>query len=121
AGADSGDVVQVAPDAFQLEEDRPRSGEFGGGAQAGCSLAGVRVGDAVGDGAGGAGARGVAKALGECGTGCGALEPAVLVEEADIEVEDPLADDVEAEVAGLDHAGVDRADGDLIVVLAADA
>ena len=43
----------------------------------------------------------------------------MLVEEARVEVEDPLADDVEAEVAGLDDAGVDRADRDLIDVLAA--
>ena len=46
----------------------------------------------------------------------GALEAAVLVEEAQVEEEDPLADDVEAEVAGLDHAGVDRADRNLIGV-----
>ena len=38
----------------------------------------------------------------------------MLVEEPRVEVEDAFADDVEAEVAGLDHAGVDRADGDLV-------
>ena len=43
----------------------------------------------------------------------------MLVEEARVEVEDPLADDVEAEVPRLDHAGVDRADGDLVGVVAA--
>ena len=51
----------------------------------------------------------------------GALEPAVLVEEPGVEVEDPVADDVEAEVAGLDHAGVDRPDRDLVRVVAAHA
>ena len=43
----------------------------------------------------------------------------MLVEETRVEVEDPVADDVEAEVAGLDHAGVDRPDGDLVRVVAA--
>ena len=50
----------------------------------------------------------------------GALEAAVLVEEACVEVEDSVADDVEAEVPGLDHAGMDRSDGDLVGVVAAD-
>ena len=44
----------------------------------------------------------------------------MLVEEAQVEVQDPLADDVEAEVAGLDDAGVDRADRDLMGVVADD-
>ncbi len=44
----------------------------------------------------------------------------MLVEEPDVEVQDAIADDVEAEVAGLDHAGVDRADGDLVGVVAGD-
>ena len=44
----------------------------------------------------------------------------MLVEEARVEVQDPLADDVEAEVAGLDHAGVDRPYRDLVRVVAAD-
>ncbi len=38
----------------------------------------------------------------------------MLVEEAGIEVEDLLADEVEAEVPGLDDSRVDRADGDLV-------
>ena len=42
----------------------------------------------------------------------------MLVEEARVEVEDAVADDVEAEVARLDHAGVDRADRDLVGVVA---
>ena len=49
----------------------------------------------------------------------GAFEAAVLVEEPGVEVEDQVADDVEAKVAGLDHAGVDRADRDLVGVVAA--
>ena len=50
----------------------------------------------------------------------GAFESAVLVEEAGVEVEDAFADEVEAEVPGLDHAGMDGADGDLVGVVAAD-
>ena len=44
----------------------------------------------------------------------------MLVEEPRVECEDPVADDVEAEVPGLDHAGVDRPDGDLVDAVAAD-
>ena len=44
----------------------------------------------------------------------------MLVEEAGVEVEDAIADDVEAEVPGLDHARVDRADGDLVRVVTRD-
>ena len=40
----------------------------------------------------------------------------MLVEEARVEVEDPLADQVEAEVPRLDHACVDRANGNLVGV-----
>ena len=49
----------------------------------------------------------------------GTLEAAVLVEELRVEVEDAVADEMEAEVAGLDHAGVDRPDRDLVGVVAA--
>jgi hypothetical protein len=42
----------------------------------------------------------------------------VLIAERDLEVEDLLAVALEAEVAGLDDAGVDRADGDLVDLLA---
>ena len=42
----------------------------------------------------------------------------MLVEEASVEVEDLLADEVEAEVPGLDDSGVDRADCDLVRILA---
>ena len=43
----------------------------------------------------------------------------MLVEEPRVEVEDAVADDVEAEVARLDHARVDRPDRDLVGVVAA--
>ena len=62
AGADGGDVVEVAPDPLELEQDRARARELGGRREAERLLAGVRVGDAVRDRAGGAGARDVARA-----------------------------------------------------------
>ena len=120
AGADGGDVVEVAPEPFQLEQQRARARDLGGGPQPAQALGGVGVGHAVGDGAGAAGARGVGDGVVERHADGGALEAAVLVEEPDVEVQDAVADDVEAEVAGLDHAGVDRADGDLVGVVAVD-
>ena len=45
----------------------------------------------------------------------------MFVKEACVEVKDAVADDVEAKVAGLDDAGVDGADGDLVDALALDA
>ncbi len=48
------------------------------------------------------------------------LEAAMDEEESRVEVEDPLADRREAEVAGLDDPGVDRADRELVDALAVD-
>ncbi len=45
----------------------------------------------------------------------------MLVAERDLEVEDVLAVALEAEVPRLDDAGVDRADGDLVDLVALDA
>ena len=49
------------------------------------------------------------------------LDPAVLVAERDLEVEHVLAVALEAEVAGLDDAGVDRPDRHLVDLVAVDA
>jgi hypothetical protein len=51
----------------------------------------------------------------------GSLDAAVLVAERDLELEDVLAVALEAEVAGLDDAGVHRPDRDLVDRLALDA
>ena len=61
-----------------------------------------------------------AMAVGESDVLGRAFEAAVLVEEANIEVQDAIADHVEPEVARLDHAGMDRADRDLVGVGAVD-
>ena len=89
----------MVPGALELEQDRAGARQFGRWAEAERLLAGVGVGDAVGNGTGGARARGERQALLErCALG-GLLEPAVLVEEAGVEVQDPIAHDVEAEVS----------------------
>jgi hypothetical protein len=49
------------------------------------------------------------------------LDAAVLVAEGDFEVEDFLAGALETKMAGLDDAGVHRADGDLVNLAAVDA
>ena len=117
--ADGRDVVQVAPDPLELQQERACSGELGGRFEAEALLARMGVREAVRHRAPGAGAADVASAVGERAALGRALEPAVLVEETRVEVEDPVPDDVEAEVAGLDHAGVDRPDRHLVRVLAA--
>ena len=38
----------------------------------------------------------------------------MLVEQPHVEMQDPVADDVESEMARFDDAGVDRPDGDLV-------
>jgi hypothetical protein len=43
----------------------------------------------------------------------------MLVEELRVEVEDAIADEMEAKVARLDDPGVDRADGELVHVVTA--
>ena len=119
AGADSRDVVEVVPEPFELEEDRAGARDVRGRPQPENLLAGVCVGNGVGDRAGGARPRGVRDPFGEGVALGGAFEAAVLVEEPDVEMQDQVADDVEAKVAGLDHAGVDRAYRDLVGVVAA--
>ena len=48
----------------------------------------------------------------------GLLDPAMLIAERYLQVEDPLAVALEAEVPGLDHAGVHGAYGDLVHAVA---
>ena len=121
AGADRADVVQVVVDALELEQHRAGDARARGRAAGRARprrparrrrvLATAHAAQARCDV--GAAHRRRDAALG------GALEAAVLVEEPRVHREDPLADDVEAEVPGLDHAGVDRADRDLVDAVAA--
>ena len=106
AGADGGDVVEVVPGALELEQDgaharvplwcrdqvRPRRRVR----TRRCSRRSRRRRRERRREA-----RPRASFLG------GAFESAVLVEEAGVEVEDAFAYEVEAEVPGLDHAGMD--------------
>ena len=119
-GAHRRDVVEVVPGALELEQDRAGAGQFGCGVEAERLLAGVGVGDAVGNGACGARTRDQRHALLERRARGGLLEPAVLVEEPGVEMQNPVAHDVEAEVSRLDHARVDRPHRYLVGVPSAD-
>ena len=80
----------------------------------------LRVGQGVGDGAHAAGPLHDRQRAPE-GAALGELLEAAMDEaQPRVEVEDPLADRREAEVAGLDDAGVDRADRQLVDALALD-
>ena len=113
-GADRRDVVERVPDPLELEQDRSDPSELGRGCDPEQFLAGVAVGDRIRDGAARTGPRDERQAVGEGQALRHPLDAAVLVEEPRIDVENQVADDVEAKVARLDHAGVDRADGDLV-------
>ena len=116
--ADCCDVVEVVPGSLELEQDRSRTSELRGRRQPERLFAGVCVRDPVCDGAGRAGASDERGALVERPAFGGTLEPSVLVEEPRVELEDQVADDVEAEVAGFDHPGVNRPDCHLIGIVA---
>ncbi len=120
AGADGADVVQRVPDPLELEQDRPRPGHLGRRLLPEQLLAGLRIRDGVRHPARRAGTGDGADAVRERESLACPLDSSVLVEEPRVDVQDPVADDVEAEVARLDHARVDRADGDLVRVVAAD-
>ena len=116
AGADRGDVVERVPDALELEQDRACAGELGRGHEAESLFARVRVRHGVCDPAACARAGDDRQSVRERQSFGRPLESAVLVEQARVDVEDQVADDVEPEVARLDHAGVDRPDRDLVRV-----
>ena len=120
AGAHRRDVVEMAPDPLQLEQDRARACHSCARDKAERRLARLRIRDAVGDRAGGTGTLGVGDPVAELGSLGGPLEPAVLVEQPSVEVQDAIAHEVEAEVPGLDHAGMDGADRNLVRIVTAD-
>ena len=80
----------------------------------------MRVGDRVRDCAGATCAPGVGDGVTQRPAGGRRLESAALVEQLHVEVQDPLADDVESKVPGFDHAGMNRPDGDLVGVVTGD-
>ena len=98
-GADRGDVVEVTPEPFELEQERASAGDLCCWPQAVDLLCGARVGDAVGDGTGAARSRGVIDCVAEWLADGGALEAAVLVEESDVQVQNAIAHHVQPEVA----------------------
>ena len=117
AGADGGDVVEVVPGALELEQDRSCTGQLGGRprGRAPPRRRGRRRRRWQRRRRRTRARRTPCPASSDAALG-GPLEAAVLVEEAGVEVEDPVAHDVEAEVPRLDHARVDRPDRDLVGV-----
>ena len=120
AGADSGNVVEVVVKPLELEQQRARPPEIRLRPLTTGRFARLRVGDGVGDRVGRARALHVGQALGDLDTLGRALEATVLVEEPEVEVQDPLADDVETKVPGLNDPGMDRPDRHLVGIVAAD-
>ena len=105
-------------EALELERERASDAQVAVGPQSACLLDGVRVSHHVGHRARRAGPLDVRQRVAGLAVLGSPLEAAVLVEQAGVQREDALADDVEAKVAGLDDARVDRADGDLVHALA---
>ena len=104
--------------AFELGHDGAEMDGAGGRGEAEGGFGGMGEGEAVGDG-------GVARdAGGEAGGKAGGFSAHegerafVGVAEPGFEFQDRLATEGEAEIAGLDDRGVDRADGDLVHALA---
>jgi hypothetical protein len=92
----------------------------GGGATPQAASTGVGIGPGVGAGGIAGDAADQLRAAREVGADEQLLDALVLVAEALFEAQHALADDREAEMARLDDAGVDGADGDLVGALAAD-
>ena len=103
----------MVPEALELEQERARArAARASGDEAERLLAGQRVGDRFVTAQAAQARCGVGERRRRASPLGGPLEAAMLVEQPHVEMKDAVADDVEAEVAGLDHAGVDRPDGD---------
>ena len=120
ARADGRDVVEVAPVRSSSSSRSRTRCERRRGREPERRLARAAVGERVADGAGRTGPLDHAQAVVERAALGEPLEAAVLVEQTCVDVQDALADDVEAEVPGLDDARVDRADRDVVGVVAVD-
>ncbi len=118
--ADRADVVEMTPEALELEQDRSGSCELRGRLETQCLLACVGVTHRVRHPARAAGPGHCGEPIGQRQALDGPLEPSMLVAESGVEQKDPLPDDVEAEVARLDDARVDRPHGNLVSIVAGD-
>jgi len=106
--ADRGEVVEVVVKTLHLQQQSARPGGREAAPQTQHGFGCLSIGDRIGDGAGAAGPLCVGNGLLQGHALGRLLQPPVLVEEAEIQEQDPLADGVEAEVPGLDHSGMDR-------------
>ena len=107
--------------AFELERERTQPGAARRDLAAAHALERAAVGPRVRHRRVSRDARREAMPLGERQVAEAALDALVRVAEALFEAQHLLADDREAEVARLDHAGVHRPDGDLVHAVAGDA
>ncbi len=112
--ADEAEVVDVVGDPLELGQERTQPVRPWRRLGAGGSLGGTGEGQGVGHGAVARDAAGEPSALGEIGTLEQPLDALVDVAQPLLEAGDGLAIGGEAEMAGLDDAGMDRADRDLV-------
>ncbi len=118
--ADEAEVAHVVGDPLELGQQRPEPMGAGRGFGAGRGLDRAGEGQREGHRAVARHAAGEARGPGEVGTLEQALDPLVDVAQPLLETGDRLAVGGEAEMAGLDDAGMDRAHRDLVQAVALD-
>ena len=104
----------MVPDAFELQEKRAGVRQPGGRPEPVSGLDRLRVREAVRDMVGCAGAPDKADRLPGVDSFGRLLQTAMFVEEPQVEVQNALADEVEAKVTAFDYAGVNRADSNVV-------
>ncbi len=112
--AERAEVGHVVGDPLQLDHERPQEPGVLGDLDRQGILDREAVGESVGGGGVARDALGEDDALGDLATFEEPLDAPVDEPQAGFHLEDRLADDEEAEVAGLDQPGMDRPDGDLV-------
>ena len=118
--ADRADVAEVVGDALELGHQGAEPDRAGRRLGAGRRLDRAGKGERIGHGRIARGAAGELRRGGDVGAGQQAVDALVDVAEPLLEPHHRLAARGEAEMAGLDDAGMDRADRDLVQALALD-
>ena len=118
--AERAQIAEVVGDALALQHQGAQQEGARRRADAAGGLDGAGIGPGVGAGRVARDAAGQARALGEVFADEQPLDALVLVAEALLQAQQALADHRKSEVARLDDAGMDGADGNLVRALAAD-